>query len=361
LVELSSKIAAATMGGRSHGWRSSILAGAALILIALTAFEFVYWSMPVLPNKAPGLDLYAFGRSVLAALVSLALLIACTGQVPVHREKGLSSEQEFAVALSLALLGVFLAVFLLSPASFSTMSLEDGLVEWASALLPVAASILLLRGWVMLGPGRRSWAGLVLVVSATLLFALGMEEISWMQRIFGFHTPDILSGNIQHELNLHNLATNQVGTLHKLAGFVFLIFLPFAKAASPVAMMAPSLSALVPSRFVALIAAPMAALNYNGWDFLPMQMATYLTVGIVVYFALQARRQGRFVEAILCASMAAAIVVAQFLFIAFGDRFVRIWDITEYKELFIALGLFVWTVEMFDRLRSETRQPAIRA
>jgi hypothetical protein len=301
----------------------------------------------VLPNKAPDLDLYAYARSALTALVSLAVLIAVTNRASSPTENTMSLRQTLAVVLSLVLLGVILAVFLVSPKTFSTMGLEDGPIEWASALLPIAGSMLLLRGWFMSAPGRArlSPAGLVLAFSAVLLFVLGMEEISWMQRIFALRTPEMLSGNIQDELNLHNLATNQIGTLHKLAGFAFLIFLPFMAGTAPVAMIGPSLSALVPSRCVALVAAPMAALNYNGWDFLPMQMATFLTVGIVLYFALQAWRQGRLAESILCVGMAAAIVVAQFLFIAFGDQFARIWDITEYKELFIALGLFAWTVE----------------
>ena len=41
-------------------------------------------------------------------------------------------------------------------------------------------------------------------------------------------------------------------------------------------------------------------------------------------------------------AMAAAIIGAQAAFLVHGDRFARIWEITEYKELFIALGLFVW-------------------
>jgi len=39
-----------------------------------------------------------------------------------------------------------------------------------------------------------------------LLFFFGAgEEISWGQRIFHFQTPEVLSSNIQHEFNAHNL------------------------------------------------------------------------------------------------------------------------------------------------------------
>ncbi|MGE4251553.1 MAG: hypothetical protein AB7F09_19360 [Parvibaculaceae bacterium] len=339
-----------------------VLAGAILVPIVWTALEAALWSMPVLPNQAPVLDAYGIGRALLAALPSLAVLVVFSAHGPASAKGPLSPWQTVMATFSLALLGVFLALFLLSPARFNETSLEDGPVEWASALLPVAASVLLAwRGAGLLAQARgRAAPGLILLFSAVLLFALGMEEISWMQRVFGLHTPEILSGNIQNELNLHNLATNQVGTLHKLMGFVFLVLLPFIHATTPQAVTLPGLAPLIPSRAAALVAAPLAALNYNGWDFLPMQMTTYLTVGIVVYFAWQAWRARRLSEAILCAGMVVAIVVTQVLFIGLGHRFVRIWDVTEYKELFIALGLFVWAVDVFRQGRVQGLRTASR-
>jgi len=331
-----------------------VLAAAVCVLGLWAAFEYILWSMPVLPNKVPDLDFYAFGRSVFTALLSFAVLAAFAGRMRAPTGRPLTIGQMAAVVLSLALLGGFLAAFLLAPATFSRMSLEDGFVEWASALLPIVASLLLFWCWartVTRGGKAISWIGAALLLSAALLFALGMEEISWMQRIFGFPTPEALSGNIQHELNLHNLATNQVGTLHKLAGFAFLILLPFINATVPQAARIGGLAPLIPSRCVALVAAPLAALNYNGWDLPAMQMTTYLTVGIVLYFAWRARRDKRSAETLLCAGLAIAIIAAQVLFIALGDRFERIWDVTEYKELFIALGLFVWAVEVFMLLK----------
>jgi len=56
-----------------------------------------------------------------------------------------------------------------------------------------------------------------------LLFFFGAgEEISWGQRIFHFHTPDILRHNIQQEFNLHNLPLFDVKTdMHNMkTGFI---------------------------------------------------------------------------------------------------------------------------------------------
>jgi hypothetical protein len=335
-------------------------AAAVLAVVALTGFEFFRWSMPVLPNQAPQVELYSFGRAGLVALLSLAVVaIAAASDTAATARIALSVRQSVMAILSLLLLLAFLAIFLVSPETFSAMSLEDGAVEWVSALLPIAGSFLLLRcGLAFPGEARRktgsAWAGMTIILFAGLLFSLGMEEISWGQRIFGFATPESLSGNIQGEFNLHNLATNQIGILHKIAGFGFLIFLPFIYQFMPRAQF---LTILVPSRCVALVSAPLAAFNYNGWDFLPMQMTTYLTIGILFHFALQARRAQQFAEATISAAMAAAIIGAQAAFLVHGDRFARIWEITEYKELCVALGLFVWAVELLNRLRWRAAPP----
>lgn len=83
---------------------------------------------------------------------------------------------------------------------------EDGLLEWATAVLLLVCAILLLRTGT--GPAwrrdRRLGSGIVAlaVVSVFLL----MEEISWGQRIFGWSTPEEFAElNAQSETNLHNM------------------------------------------------------------------------------------------------------------------------------------------------------------
>lgn len=358
------------MFGRANGLMTVLRQGNADQLIKLTLWaglafsaitawiglEYLAWGMPVLPNKAPDHGAYAFARSALMALIASAGVIALTRRTgPLKAQDALSAPQWCAVLTSFLMLALFVLIFLASPAAFNAFSLEDGVVEWASALLPITASLLLAwRGAVLLMGGERGgtsiWLAMALLLSAAVLFVLGMEEISWMQRVFGIATPEALKSNIQGEINFHNFATNQIGAAHKIGGFLVLVLLPFLHIVMPGRLPLAGFDILVPSRAVALISAPLAAFNYNGWDSLLFQATTYLTLGIVFCFAFRAGREGRRGEAMLCVLLAASIAGAQGLFLALGDRFIRIWDVTEYKELFIAVGLFVWAVETFRRL-----------
>src|SRR5262249_54548359 len=141
MVEFTSRIASVEKPDEQQGglgYPLVILVGAVALAVLWTVVEHVLWSMPVLPNKAPELDAYALLRSALAMLLSLAVVAAFAARTPVATGKPLSFPQTTAVALSLGFLCVFLVMFLLSPAAFYQTSLEDGPVEWPSAILPLA-------------------------------------------------------------------------------------------------------------------------------------------------------------------------------------------------------------------------------
>jgi len=90
--------------------------------------------------------------------------------------------------------------------SYPDLFREDGLLENGTALLFLAAGLQVgIRAWFAKGR-RNSWYILI----AILLLLIGMEEISWGQRIIGWTTPQWLAGvNQQGETNLHNLVSNR--------------------------------------------------------------------------------------------------------------------------------------------------------
>ena len=52
------------------------------------------------------------------------------------------------------------------------------------------------------------------------------------------------------------------------------------------------------------------------------------------------------------------LIVAQSVFLLGGDRFVRHWDVTEYQEFYMALGLAALGWSARERLRARGRQPS---
>ena len=95
----------------------------------------------------------------------------------------------------------YLLVYHLAPAFFALHTQEDGPFEYAQALFYLISSILFMT---LLRRGdplpRRVW---LIVFALGFLFIAG-DEISWGQRILGFHVKAVEEGSVQGEFNLHN-------------------------------------------------------------------------------------------------------------------------------------------------------------
>lgn len=96
--------------------------------------------------------------------------------------------------------GTIVSLNVISGDAYVAAMQEDGVVEWASFLLFLAAGV---AGTVRSIGSRRAFD---LLVAVFCLFVAG-EEISWGQRLFGFMPPDLfLERNFQQETNLHNFS-----------------------------------------------------------------------------------------------------------------------------------------------------------
>jgi hypothetical protein len=129
------------------------------------------------------------------------------------------------VLLVSTLAGLFLTVlmYLVRPGTplFTFLYLEDGLFEYLTALaFGIAAFFMLRAAWAAGGdrdgrfPRR---VRLLFVLAALGFFVIGMEEISWGQRIFGWSTPEAVKDtNVQDETNLHNIFNANFPLLYRL-------------------------------------------------------------------------------------------------------------------------------------------------
>ena len=82
---------------------------------------------------------------------------------------------------------------------------EDGPVENVTAIFLIIAGII---GFIIftkfLKMNKKKFGFLFLFLAISFL-VLGLEEISWGQRIFNFQTPELFSANVQGQFTIHNL------------------------------------------------------------------------------------------------------------------------------------------------------------
>ncbi|HWX48236.1 MAG TPA: hypothetical protein VNZ61_09300 [Roseomonas sp.] len=351
----------------------SYLQAALAAVLALGAFAAIgLWEKHTggtwdFADRAPTFDLYALGRSLLAlALSVLVILPFIRGGASSRLAPRLGAAPLSLAWASLALSAVFIAIFVVSPQLFSELAREDRSVEWASALALFVASGLLLWSAARFWKARQRMGrlGAVLCASGAILFGLalfvvGMEEISWMQRIFDIQTPAILlEENQQKELNFHNLFTNAFELLYYGGSFIFLILLPFMREAVPLPRLLAPLAPLLPGRFTLAVSLPLASFNYDMWHLLPIKMIALMT--LIILIRLASRVESR-AEAAFFSASAVLLVLSQVLLLALGDGLVRMWDPTEYKELIIALGFAGYAGEVVRRSFASAATPLRRA
>ncbi len=115
----------------------------------------------------------------------------------------------YAIVALVLLVGLIIAI-IDSEVYEQSYVVEDGLVEYGTAVMLFASSLLCLRRfWQNLRSRKALW--LLTTIFLALLFFFGAgEEISWGQRIFGVESGDFFKeNNAQGETNLHNLVVGE--------------------------------------------------------------------------------------------------------------------------------------------------------
>jgi len=117
----------------------------------------------------------------------------------------------FKIAAKLLLLLVLLVImsFFIDKGLYYEFIMEDGLIEYLTALLLLVISVLLIIKMVKVRYSRGcKWLVFNILIALGLFFGFG-EEISWGQRIFEVTSSDFfMENNLQKETNLHNLDIN---------------------------------------------------------------------------------------------------------------------------------------------------------
>ncbi|MEM9912026.1 MAG: hypothetical protein AAF922_14700 [Pseudomonadota bacterium] len=134
-----------------------------------------------------------------------------------------------------AVLIITVGVYLYDKEFFAlTYAVEDGIVEYATAVFLFVCALVLARHATSLLGSKRGLAAACTLLYALLFFFAAGEEVSWGQRIFGWQSSEFfLERNYQAETNIHNLIVGEKQLTKTLFGpilttvmLLYLVVLP---------------------------------------------------------------------------------------------------------------------------------------
>lgn len=342
------------MVSRSGRVRIVLLLAFGVIALCVASFDFWINSHPPFEKRAVDLSGAALLR---AGVIALSAAFVVAGVRPggfLEVRKPLSGFFPYFGGLSavgIGFIGGSAFLLLFDPEMLTALGGEDGIFEHISAIALLCAALIFVRvGWSVSGHieilGRSVWARLPYLLIAALFTLIFLEEISWGQRLLGFGTPDIMWRNLQNEVNLHNFITPVSEQAYYLAGLLTFVLLPYAS--TGILSKLPSWSTpLVPVPAFAIVAAPIAFLQAEMWNSVPMQLAAWGTLLILADFARTASTVMRYWGILIIV----VCVGAQIVFLTHSDSLLRRHDLTEYRETLIALLCLIYAGWVFKNVR----------
>lgn len=345
-----------------------VAASAALIgMGAISIYELSAFGWHPAREEPAEFSNYHFARMLFSMLLSAFLTAVLARPWLSGAANGVAALDPTEIrngALTATMAVIAIAVLAWNPPLFHWFAREDNILEWVSALFVLVGAVFLAlavlrRAQEPFDGFSAIFVGLLIPAGfAGLYFLIGMEEISWGQRIFGFETPDTIAArNWQSEFNFHNIHTDISELAYYFGTGLFLIVLPLAWPALRHWKPASHLSDFFPNRAVAALSAPMVIFSYGHWSLVPIQLLTFIALFAMLYFALNAHRRGERAEARLFAGIAALIAVGQILILYLGPNMLDLPDATEFRELFISIGLFAFAAYYYFGAAQDGRTP----
>jgi len=213
--------------------RLTDLLGSIFIIVAVYMVGKFVFDIALTFNKPPEVTLPELVRTAFVLLASLlAFRFLTKGK---DRLAEVLTPVEISQTMSIAgfpFLGLSILstlLFIISPGTFSDISDEDRLVENLSALSCFVGGIGLFLSTIRHlrqkpKPPLLFFLGSLLVSGIIIL--IGLEEVSWFQRIFQVETPSLFATNMQNEINLHNFKTDAFESAYYFLASIIFLALP---------------------------------------------------------------------------------------------------------------------------------------
>lgn len=327
-----------------------LFGGIGLILVVI--FDGLYWRTGVFAEEWPD---FTLGHLIRSIIIFVSVLGIFLGMVRSSKAKLVVDEYKWMPLELSSILGslsasvIILFAFILKPSVFSALSLEDGPIEWGSFLLLFCSCIIIAIAFSksrnVLSISNATQVSLVLL--SFIFFVIAMEEVSWFQRILNIETPKVFGRNAQNEMNLHNFATNYIENIYYFGAFLFLVVLPFIRLFFLFVSSNNYLRVFVPLPFIAVVGSIACAYNFDMWDIIFTQIAFFGCVVILFIFAIFSSSKSEQYMILLAIFV---IAVTQIFFLIKGANFSRLSEVTEYKEFFIPLAFFMYSLNVLSSI-----------
>ena len=263
------------------------------------------------------------------------------------------SRRSRQIGLSIVLISSvgFLITLYVEPLVFRDLSSDEKQVENLSAFFSFIASVI----FVLIGFRLRKlensdltykYYPLISWCFAGVFFLICMEEVSWMQGMLSFETPDFFMDNHQNETNIHNYATHIFERAYYFSTFIFFILIPFFYERRSTLSRTPLIKHFLPSRYMIYIGAMALAYNFGTLISVNFLVSFFITLYILVYYTWIKKVDDHL---ILSSLLIAVFVTSQVAFVFLGHSVQRSSAFLEYKEFFIPLTFLFYAIEILAR------------
>lgn len=336
---------------------------AGTLVLAAVASAFVVvadswlFGRALLEKGAPDFGVSGALRTVVCML--LAFLFYRSFKPDTMRSLAIDSaprEQTLVLAYGVCVLTVMIAsmtTVLLAPQILNSIVRENQPVGYLTDAVLAGAVVLLVCAAAAAARGRRApilgvppavvCGGMALVV-----FVLLMEEMSWGQHLVGWEAGDLFEGNAQEETNLHNFYTYQFEAVYYTVAFAAFVVLPWAWLAG-LSRVLPTAAIFVPPWYFALAACPVAGFLYEEWNLVPYQVWFAGALLIALHLTSASEREATMQR--LGMAVVAVMVVAQLAFLANGHEMLDGFELSEIRELVIAVSIAAYAMIVLGRFR----------
>lgn len=191
------------------------------------------------------------------------------------------------------------------------------------------------------------------ILGAVIFFVIGMEEISWFQRVLEVDSSEFFRNvNGQGEMNFHNIYTHESEDIYYLGGFVLLGVLPFFRDElatlldrinqSAAKVILPPAWLIIPFVLAgAFVAQDFASRSAN----VTVVLGSLILIIGMMHRHFSRKEWGRLAQAVSSfAIMIFAIILL--LSLDFVSQDVRPWIGKEYQEFYIAWGIGAYGVSV---------------